>query len=90
VPLGPPVLLTRWEWGHSDRIDDRDTSSYDSRLLSTQVSLLSGGMLSLMERFGYLIVFLGVMLEGVGIPLPGETVLIAAGALAHRGHLTLW
>jgi membrane protein DedA with SNARE-associated domain len=47
-------------------------------------------MLSLIERYGYLIVFLGVMLEGVGIPLPGETVLIAAGALAHRGSLTLW
>jgi membrane protein DedA with SNARE-associated domain len=47
-------------------------------------------MLDLIERYGYLIVFLGVMLEGVGIPLPGETVLMAAGALAHRGHLTLW
>ncbi len=47
-------------------------------------------MLSLIERYGYLIVFLGVMLEGVGIPLPGETVLIAAGALAHRGFLSLW
>jgi membrane protein DedA with SNARE-associated domain len=47
-------------------------------------------MLSLIERYGYLIVFLGVMLEGVGIPLPGETVLIAAGALAHRGSLILW
>ena len=30
-------------------------------------------MLSLIERYGYLIVFLGVMLEGVGLPLPGET-----------------
>src|SRR3712207_456643 len=47
-------------------------------------------MLSLIERYGYLIVFLGVTLEGVGIALPGETVLIAAGALAHRGSLTLW
>jgi membrane protein DedA with SNARE-associated domain len=47
-------------------------------------------MLSLIERYGYLIVFLGVMLEGIGIPLPGETVLITAGALAHRGSLTLW
>jgi membrane protein DedA with SNARE-associated domain len=47
-------------------------------------------MLSLIGRYGYLIVFLGVMLEGVGIPLPGETVLITAGALAHRGSLTLW
>jgi len=47
-------------------------------------------MLSLIERYGYLLVFLGVTLEGVGIPLPGETVLITAGALAHRGLLTLW
>ncbi len=47
-------------------------------------------MLSLIGRYGYLIVFLGVMLEGVGIPLPGETVLITAGVLAHRGSLTLW
>jgi membrane protein DedA with SNARE-associated domain len=47
-------------------------------------------MLSLIGRYGYLIVFLGVMLEGVGIPLPGETVLVTAGALAHRGSLTLW
>ncbi|MDQ3942575.1 MAG: DedA family protein [Actinomycetota bacterium] len=47
-------------------------------------------MLSLIGRYGYLIVFLGVMIEGIGIPLPGETVLITAGALAHRGSLTLW
>ena len=47
-------------------------------------------MLSLIERYGYLFVFLGVVLEGVGLPLPGETVLIAAGALAHQGSLTLW
>ena len=47
-------------------------------------------MLSLIGRYGYLFVFVGVVLEGVGIPLPGETVLITAGALAHRGSLTLW
>lgn len=47
-------------------------------------------MLSLIERYGYVFVFLGVVLEGVGIPLPGEAVLIAAGALAHQGSLTLW
>jgi membrane protein DedA with SNARE-associated domain len=31
------------------------------------------------------VVFFGVMLESAGVPLPGETVLIAAGALVHRG-----
>jgi membrane protein DedA with SNARE-associated domain len=42
-------------------------------------------MLSLIQRYGYLILILEVMLEGVGIPLPGETVLITEGDLAHRG-----
>jgi membrane protein DedA with SNARE-associated domain len=46
-----------------------------------------GDLLHLIARYGYLAVFLGVMLEGAGVPLPGETVLIAAGALVHRGVL---
>ncbi len=44
-------------------------------------------LLHLIGRYGYLVVFFGVMLEGAGMPLPGETVLIAAGALVHRGVL---
>ena len=43
----------------------------------------------LIGRYGYLAVFFGVSLEGAGVPLPGETVLIAAGALVHRGVLDL-
>ena len=46
-----------------------------------------GDLLHLIGRYGYLVVFFGVMLEGTGVPLPGETVLIAAGALVHRGIL---
>lgn len=46
-----------------------------------------GELLHLIGRYGYLVVFIGVMLEGVGVPLPGETVLIAAGVLVHRGVL---
>ncbi len=46
-----------------------------------------GDLLHLIGRYGYLVVFFGVMLEGAGVPLPGETVLIAAGVLAHRGVL---
>jgi membrane protein DedA with SNARE-associated domain len=44
-------------------------------------------LLHLIGRYGYLVVFFGVMLEGAGVPLPGETVLIASGALVHRGVL---
>jgi hypothetical protein len=46
-----------------------------------------GDVLHLMGRYGYLVVFFGVMLESAGGPLPGETVLIAAGLLVHRGVL---
>ena len=45
-----------------------------------------GGLLELIGRYGYLVVFFGVMLESAGVPLPGETILLASGALAHRGY----
>ena len=44
-------------------------------------------ILSLIEQYGYLVVFFGVMLESMGVPLPGETILIASGVLAQQGHL---
>lgn len=46
-------------------------------------------ILSLIGQYGYLVIFFGVMLESVGIPLPGETILIAAGFLVHQGTLNL-
>jgi membrane protein DedA with SNARE-associated domain len=46
-----------------------------------------GDLLDLIGRYGYLVVFFGVMLESAGVPLPGETVLLAAGVLVHRGVL---
>jgi undecaprenyl-diphosphatase len=48
-----------------------------------------GDLLDLIGRYGYLVIFLGVMAESAGVPLPGETVLIVSGALAHRGVLDL-
>jgi membrane protein DedA with SNARE-associated domain len=46
-----------------------------------------GDVLHLIVQYGYLVVFFGVMLESAGLPLPGETVLITAGMLVHRGVL---
>src|ERR671938_447021 len=46
-------------------------------------------ILSLISHYGYLVVLFGVMLESTGIPLPGETILLAAGLLVQRGHLDL-
>lgn len=46
-------------------------------------------MLDLIGRYGYEAVFFGVMAESAGVPLPGETILLVSGALAHRGVLNL-
>jgi len=46
-------------------------------------------ILTLIEHYGYLVVLFGVMLESTGVPLPGETILLAAGVLVQRGHLDL-
>src|SRR5215212_6767005 len=44
-------------------------------------------VLSLIEHYGYLVIFFGVLLESTGVPLPGETILLASGFLAQRGHI---
>jgi membrane-associated protein len=38
-------------------------------------------------RYGYWVVFFGVMAENIGFPFPGETVLLFAGFLAYQGKL---
>jgi undecaprenyl-diphosphatase len=43
----------------------------------------------LFARYGYAAVFFGVFLENAGVPVPGETMVLAGGALAHYGHLSL-
>lgn len=40
-------------------------------------------------RYGYWVIFFGVMLENAGLPVPGETVLLFAGYLAYHGKLQL-
>lgn len=46
-------------------------------------------ILNVFGRFGYLALFVGVFLENVGIPVPGETVLLAAGFLSKQHVLRL-
>lgn len=40
-------------------------------------------------RYGYWTVFFGVMLENIGVPLPGETVLLFAGFLSYQGKVNI-
>ena len=46
-------------------------------------------LLYLFTHYGYWIVFFGVMLENAGLPVPGETILLAAGFFAGEGHFSL-
>jgi membrane protein DedA with SNARE-associated domain len=46
-------------------------------------------LLDYFVRFGYWVVFFGVMLENAGLPVPGETIMLAGGFFAARGHFEL-
>ena len=46
-------------------------------------------LLDLFARYGYAVVFFGVLLENAGLPVPGETALLAGAALARFGRLSL-
>jgi membrane protein DedA with SNARE-associated domain len=47
------------------------------------------GILGLIGTFGYVVVFFVVMSESAGLPVPGETSLLIAAALAATGHLNI-
>ncbi|MCV3214436.1 DedA family protein [Plectonema radiosum NIES-515] len=42
------------------------------------------------HQYGYWAVFLGILLENLGIPLPGETVTLVGGFLAGSNELNYW
>ena len=42
------------------------------------------------RQYGYWAVFLGILLENLGLPLPGETVTLVGGFLAGSGELNYW
>lgn len=46
-------------------------------------------LIQFVARNGYLVVFVGVLIEQIGIPLPSNLLLIVAGALAGLGQLEL-
>src|SRR5207245_5390383 len=45
---------------------------------------------NLLESYGYVLLFLLVGLESLGIPLPGETALVTAAAFAASGRLSIY
>ncbi len=48
------------------------------------------GLTPLLTPYGYFLVFLLILVESAGLPLPGESLLILASAFASSGHLSLF
>jgi membrane protein DedA with SNARE-associated domain len=65
------------------RDESRATSVSPGR---STVSSCTATLISLLESYGYVVLFLHVPLESLGIPLPGETALVTAAALAAAGN----
>ncbi|MBX9980484.1 MAG: DedA family protein [Mycobacterium sp.] len=57
--------------------------------MSAQLPGIFESLAPTLDRYGYAAIVALVGLEGVGIPLPGQLILIAGGIYAASGHLTL-
>jgi undecaprenyl-diphosphatase len=51
---------------------------------------MHGTLTNLLLSYGYIVLFVLVGLESLGIPLPGETTLVTAAAFAASGHLSIY
>ena len=58
-------------------------------MTATQLPGVFGDMQPLLEHHGYLAVGGVVLLEDFGVPVPGETLLIAAAVFAGSGHMNI-
>jgi membrane protein DedA with SNARE-associated domain len=47
-------------------------------------------VLQFVSNQGYLTIFFGLLLEYLGLPIPGELILVFSGALVYWGRLELW
>ena len=50
---------------------------------------MHANLTSLLLPYGYVILFLLILLESAGLPLPGETLLVIAAAMAANGRLSI-
>src|ERR1700682_2760768 len=58
-------------------------------MTDTQLPGVFGHMQPLLEHYGYLAVGGLVLVEDFGVPVPGETILIAAALFAGAGHMNI-
>lgn len=53
------------------------------------VNELLNAMSPVLDHYGYLALVISIFLEGVGVPMPGQSLMIAASILASRGVMNL-
>ena len=53
-------------------------------------SISTNRLLDLFGRYGYFVIFVPVLLETAGVPLPGETTLLLSGVAASTGRIDPW
>ena len=58
-------------------------------LFSLEGVLNQATLQELLETWGYGVIFLAMLLENAGVPLPGETVTLLGGYAAGSGHLNV-
>jgi membrane protein DedA with SNARE-associated domain len=58
-------------------------------MTSTSLGLLGSALVLDVARYGYLALAASVLLENAGVPVPGETMLLTAAALASQGRLSI-
>jgi undecaprenyl-diphosphatase len=55
-----------------------------------QPTISTNRLLDLFSRYGYFVIFVPVLLETAGVPLPGETTLLLSGVAASTGRIDPW
>ncbi|GAB2644693.1 DedA family protein [Vibrio panuliri] len=53
------------------------------------INQLLEAMSPLLDQYGYLALIVSIFLEGIGVPMPGQSLMIAASILASRGVMNL-
>ena len=53
------------------------------------INELLNAMSPVLDHYGYLALVISIFLEGVGVPMPGQSLMIAASILASRGVMNL-
>ncbi len=51
---------------------------------------VSSFILGVIDAYGYAGIFIGMVIESIGIPLPSEIILPYAGYLAYLGRFNFW